>query len=63
MTTTEKLIGFVGKRVTILSDLMAKDGKPSLITRSRHSEALLIFRELQDVRKAERAKAKRREPG
>lgn len=56
----EKIVGFVGKRVAILSDIMAKDDKPSIVTRSRHSEALLIFREVQTLLKAERAKLRRR---
>ena len=60
MTTTEKIIGFVGKRVALLSDIMSKDDKPSVSTRSRHLEALLIFQELQKLRKVERAKARAR---
>ncbi len=60
LTTTDKAIGFVGKRVALLSDSMAKDDKPSLVTRSRHSEALLIFQELQAIRKKERARSRAR---
>lgn len=59
MTTTEKAIGFVGKRVALLSDVMAKHDKPDVSTRSRHLEALLIFQELQKLRKIESAKRRK----
>jgi hypothetical protein len=60
MNSTEKAIAFVGKRVADLSHLMTKDDKPSINLRGRHSEAMLIFQELQKLRKAENARLRQK---
>jgi hypothetical protein len=59
VTAIEKAIGFVGGRVALLSATMAKDDKPSINLRGRRSEALLMFQELQKLRKAESAKRRK----